>query len=108
GLLGLIAHLSRTPLARSAPGRWAATVGRMSLSVYVGQNLLAGALLYGWGLGLAGRFPDQRVLLTLATLVVVIAAMVVFAHLWQTTAVRGAGRRGPLESLTRALTRRTP
>lgn len=103
GLLGLIAHLARTRAAHTLAGRWAAAVGRMSLSVYVAQNLLAGALFYGWGLGLASRFPDHRIAMTLIAVVVVVAAMIAFAIAWQTTAARGAMRRGPLEAISHAL-----
>lgn len=102
-LLGLVAHLARTRAAHTLAGRWAAAVGRMSLSVYVAQNLLAGALFYGWGLGLAGRFPDHRIAMTLLAVVVVVAAMIAFALAWQTTAARGAIRRGPLEAISHAL-----
>ena len=102
-LLGLVAHLARTRAAHTLAGRWAAAVGRMSLSVYVAQNLLAGALFYGWGLGLAGRFPGHRIAMTLLAVVVVVAAMIVFALAWQTTAARGAMRRGPLEAISHAL-----
>ena len=101
--LGLIAHLARTRAAHTLTGRWAAAVGRMSLSVYVAQNLLAGALFYGWGLGLASRFPDHRIAMTLIAAVVVVAAMIAFALAWQTTAARGAMRRGPLEAISHAL-----
>ena len=106
GLLGLLAHLARTRVVRTPLGRGTAAVGRMSLSVYVGQNLLAGALFYGWGLGLAGRFPDHRVVMSLAATAVVLAAMVAFATLWQKTAAHGAVRRGPLEAFTHSLIRR--
>jgi uncharacterized protein len=100
GLLGLLAHVARTPAMESVPGRCAAAVGRMSLSVYVGQNLLAGAFFYGWGLGLTARFPDHRVALTLAGFLIVVTAMVMFSVFWQRTAAPGTVRRGPLESLT--------
>lgn len=103
GLLGLIAHIARTRAAHTLAGRWAAAVGRMSLSVYVAQNLLAGALFYGWGLGLAGRFPDHRIAMTLIAVVVVVTAMIAFALAWQTTAARGVMRRGPLEAISHAL-----
>ena len=102
GLLGLIAHLARTRAAHTLAGRWAAAVGRMSLSVYVAQNLLAGALFHGWGLGLAGRCSDHRIAMTLIAIVVVVTAMIVFALAWQTTAARGAMRRGPLEAISHA------
>lgn len=73
--------------------------GRMSLTIYVGQNLLAGALLYGWGLDLAGRFADHRLALTVCAFAVVAASMIGFALAWQRWAPASAGR-GPLEWLS--------
>lgn len=53
--------------------------------------------------GLASRFPDHRIAMTLIAVVVVVAAMIAFALAWQTTAARGAMRRGPLEAISHAL-----
>ncbi|GAA1651500.1 DUF418 domain-containing protein [Nonomuraea maheshkhaliensis] len=62
--LGLLALITSIVLrARSAPGvlrRGFANVGRTALSCYVFQNLAAGALCYGWGLGLATRLDGLR------------------------------------------------
>ncbi|EME58576.1 DUF418 domain-containing protein [Amycolatopsis decaplanina] len=61
GLLALVTHL--TLRMRGEPGfvrSGLIAVGRTALSCYVLQNLLAGALCYGWGLGLAERFADAR------------------------------------------------
>ncbi|WP_228010875.1 DUF418 domain-containing protein [Nonomuraea phyllanthi] len=62
--LGLLALITSIVLGmRGAPGtlrRGIAAAGRMSLSCYVFQNLAAGVLCYGWGLGLADRFDGLR------------------------------------------------
>jgi uncharacterized protein len=65
------------------PGRRLTEVGRMALSCYVFQNLVASALCYGWGLGLAAMVPaEQRVPATVAIYHVVAAVTMTFAHLW--------------------------
>ena len=57
-------------------------VGQTALSCYLLQNLLAGALFYGWGLGLVNHIQPWRVPATMLGYVVVMAAVVLFAHLW--------------------------
>jgi uncharacterized protein len=58
-------------------------VGRMALSAYMVQNLVASAICYGWGLGLAARLPpEHRVPATVGIYGVVIAVVMAFAHLW--------------------------
>ncbi|MFD3424936.1 DUF418 domain-containing protein [Nocardia fluminea] len=65
-------------------------VGRTALSCYILQNLIAGALCYGWGLGLAARIPDSaRVPFTVAIYLVVALAILTFAHLWLRRFERG-------------------
>jgi uncharacterized protein len=65
-------------------------VGRTALSCYILQNLIAGALCYGWGFGLAARFPDSaRVPFTVAIYLVVAVAILTFAHLWLRRFERG-------------------
>lgn len=65
------------------PGRRLTEVGRMALSSYVFQNLVASALCYGWGLGLAAMTPaEQRVPATVAIYFVVAVVTMTFAHLW--------------------------
>ena len=68
------------------------------------QNIVASALCYGWGLGLASRLdPGVRVPATIAVYVAVVAVVVAFASLW----LRRFDR-GPVEwlwySSNRALT----
>ncbi|MEV6223484.1 DUF418 domain-containing protein [Nocardia fluminea] len=65
-------------------------VGRTALSCYILQNLIAGALCYGWGLGLAARVTDSaRVPFTVAIYLVVALAILTFAHLWLRRFERG-------------------
>jgi uncharacterized protein len=59
GLLGLgtelVLRVRRGPVQQGL-----AAVGRTALSCYLMQNVVASALCYGWGLGLAARFADLR------------------------------------------------
>ncbi len=94
--LGLLALVTTIVLARPQAGflrRRMTDVGRMALSCYVLQNLLASALCYGWGLGLAARFPPaDRVPGTVLVYLVVAAVIISAAKLW----LRRFDR-GPLE-----------
>jgi len=68
-------------------------VGRMALTCYVLQNLVASALCYGWGLGLAARFaPAERVPGTVALYLVVAVVITTTATGWLRRF-----ERGPLE-----------
>ncbi|MFB8000964.1 DUF418 domain-containing protein [Nocardia sp. NPDC056000] len=83
GILGLVAHVYTHRSAPAFVGRRFAEVGRMALSCYILQNLLAGFLCYGWGLGLAALVsPAARVPFTLGIYLLVSACMLVFAHIW--------------------------
>lgn len=65
------------------PGRRLTEVGRMALSCYVFQNLVASTLCYGWGFGLAAMTPaEQRVPVTVAIYLVVAAITMTFANIW--------------------------
>jgi len=94
--MGLLAAVAEAFQRRPAPGflgQRLAEVGRMALSGYVLQNLLASALCYDWGLGLARRVPDAAsVPVTVAAYVAVAVCVMLFAHAWQRRA-----KRGPLE-----------
>ncbi|WP_432560994.1 DUF418 domain-containing protein [Kineococcus sp. SYSU DK003] len=109
GVLAVVLEVQgRRPQGPGWAGRRSAEVGRAALSCYVLQNLLASALCYGWGLGLATRFgPEHRSVVTASVFTVVAAAVVVFAHVLART-----GRRGPLEAFSaraqRAVTPRSP
>jgi uncharacterized protein len=55
GLIGLVVeHVRRGPVMASLE-----SLGRSALSGYILQNLLASAICYGWGLGLAAEFGDS-------------------------------------------------
>ncbi len=106
GLLALVTHLSLR--MREKPGSVRSgliAVGRTALSCYVLQNLLAGFLCYGWGLGLAERFADARPWWIVGLWTFVGLVNVAFALLW----LRRFDR-GPLELLMHRLyaPRRTP
>ncbi|MFD6067381.1 MULTISPECIES: DUF418 domain-containing protein [Amycolatopsis] len=99
GLLALVTHL--TLRMRDRPGMVRSgliAVGRTALSCYVLQNLLAGALCYGWGLGLAERFADARPWWIVGLWAFVGLVNVGFAALW----LRRFDR-GPLELLMHRL-----
>ena len=93
GLLAAIVELvDRRPEAGFLRRRFT-DVGRMALSCYVLQNLIASALCYGWGLGLAARFGAEfRVPGTVAVYLVVSVLIMLAAALW----LRRFDR-GPLE-----------
>ncbi|MCW2165651.1 uncharacterized protein B0I12_002816 [Microbacterium hydrothermale] len=97
GILGLVADMC---LRRGTDGwlaRRSTEIGRVALSAYLLQNLLGGAVFYGWGLGLAESTQAWRVPVTIAAFIVITVLVAAFAHLW--------GRRftlGPVEWLWRA------
>lgn len=99
--LGLLAGI--TELVRRAPrpgfaSRRLTEVGRSALSCYVLQNLIASALCYGWGLGLASRLDGAaRVPGTVGLYLLVAALVVTAAHLWLRRF-----ERGPLEAVWNA------
>ena len=70
-------------------------VGRMALSCYVLQNILASVIFYGWGFGLTGRIGAVG---TLAVFFGICATLTLVAHLWL-----GRFRAGPLEGVWRKL-----
>ncbi|TXR56693.1 DUF418 domain-containing protein [Quadrisphaera setariae] len=100
GLLAAAVELERRRPTPAGAERFArarlAEVGRTALSCYVLQNLLAGALCYGWGAGLAAATPDAlRVPVTLTVYAAVCVAVVAAAWAWL-----HRFERGPLELLT--------
>lgn len=96
--LGVLAVVAESYHRRPAPGFFGhrlSEVGRMALSCYVLQNVLASVLCYGWGFGWAGRVEEgMRVPLTLVVYALVAMTIVLFAHYWSRTFSRG-----PLEWL---------
>jgi uncharacterized protein len=73
--------------------------GKMTLTLYVGQSLVAAPLLYGYGLGLYDDLSSAELVLWG---IAAFALQLVFAALWFR-----AFRYGPLEWLWRAATRTT-
>ncbi|MBH0779688.1 DUF418 domain-containing protein [Nocardia bovistercoris] len=91
--LGILALVAGFYLRRPRVG-WVGArlgeVGRMALSCYILQNLVASALCYGWGLGSAARVgPEARVPFTVGVYLVVVCVVVGFAHLWSRRFERG-------------------
>lgn len=90
GLLGLVAEFYARRPAPGFFGRRFGEVGRMALSCYILQNVVASSICYGWGLGLAAQVsPNARVPFTIAVYIVTAALMLVFAHLWLRRFERG-------------------
>jgi uncharacterized protein len=90
GLLALVVEAVGRRERLGVVGRRLADVGRMALSSYVLQNVVASALCYGWGLGLASRLdPAVRVPATVVLYLVVVTVVVAFAHLWSRRFTRG-------------------
>lgn len=104
--LGLLALIAAVSLRRSPGrlGRASATVGRVALSAYMLQNLVASALFYGWGLNLGGVDAEWRLPVTVAAWLGISALMIVLASVWLRRF-----ERGPLEWAMHAVVRgRTP
>lgn len=97
GLLGLIAHFTvcyREPGDAGWAGQRLAELGRVALSGYVLQNIIASVLFYGWGLNLGAAPASWRLPLTLAGWLFNNALVLAAAHLWLRR-----WPRGPLEWL---------
>lgn len=78
GIIGLVAWaLERGLLPRLS--KRLEEIGRMALSCYMLQNILASAIFYGWGLGFTGR---AGAFLTLAVWAAISASLMLFSHLW--------------------------
>ncbi|MEV6772126.1 DUF418 domain-containing protein [Nocardia sp. NPDC051030] len=90
GILALVAELYvRRPTSGFVARRFS-EVGRMALSCYILQNLVAGSICYGWGLGLAELVsPVARVPFTVGIYLLVSALMLTFAHFWLRRFERG-------------------
>ncbi|MFD3508929.1 DUF418 domain-containing protein [Nocardia sp. NPDC058666] len=91
--LGILAAVAAFYLRRPRVGFAGARlseVGRTALSCYIGQNLIAGMLCYGWGFGLAAQVSESaRVPFTIAMYLAVALVIMVFAHLWLRRFERG-------------------
>ena len=88
GVLAMIAELC----LRCSPGwgsRRLAEIGRVALSAYVLQNVIASILFYGWGLGL-NQVPDPvRPWVTMGAWSGIVAMLFLTAHLWLQRFSRG-------------------
>ncbi|WP_084484347.1 DUF418 domain-containing protein [Nocardia anaemiae] len=90
GLLALVAESYLRRPRVGFVGRRLTEVGRMALSCYILQNLVASALCYGWGFGLAARVsPNARVPFTVGIYLLVALIIVAVAHLWLRRFERG-------------------
>lgn len=82
GILGLIAELCLRRGTGGWIGRRTSEIGRVALSAYMLQNLIAGAIFYGWGFGLAEATVEWRLPVTIVAFAGVTAIVALFAHLW--------------------------
>lgn len=83
GLLSVVIELVRRHPGDGFVRRRLSDVGRMALSCYIAQNLIASAFCYGWGLGLAAAIPPaQRVPGTMIIYSVVVVLISLFAAIW--------------------------
>lgn len=73
-----------------------AKVGRMALTNYLGQSLIATTLFYGYGFGLTGSVGKLG---TIGIAVLIFAAQILFSVLWLRSF-----RHGPMEWLWRSFT----
>ncbi|GAA0577995.1 DUF418 domain-containing protein [Craurococcus roseus] len=92
-----LARAWRAPRARAFMERWLAPAGRMSLSNYLGQSLLANLLFMGWGFGLYGSLGAAALL---PASLAIAAAGLVASRFWLRRF-----RAGPAERLLRAWAR---
>jgi uncharacterized protein len=98
GILGLVGEFYARRSRVGFAGRRLAEVGRMALSSYILQNIIASTICYGWGLGLASAAPDDaRVPFTVGVYAIVCVLIMTFAHLWL-----ARFERGPVEWLWNA------
>ncbi|MGC6586934.1 DUF418 domain-containing protein [Paenibacillus sp. Dod16] len=91
--MGYIAILARMIQYTKLEWLWRLleNAGKMSLSCYVLQNIMASAVFYGWGLGLAGKLNSTAII---AVWLVISAFQLGMASLW----LRGF-KLGPMESV---------
>ena len=94
GYVGLVLTVVR---ARPAALAWLGAMGRMSLTVYLGQSLLLNVIFGGWGLGLYQQLPYWLAVLVSIAVTLVMAAV---ATLWLRRF-----RQGPMERLLTAWSR---
>lgn len=95
--LGYIALIGKMIQYTKWNGLWhlLENAGKMSLSCYVMQNIIASCIFYGWGLGLGGRLDSWAILFIWLALS---ALQLTFASLWLRYC-----KLGPMEAVRRRL-----
>jgi uncharacterized membrane protein YeiB len=93
GYIALLICLMHTPCASFL--RNLAPYGRMALTNYLGQSLIASTVFYGYGLGWFGMDRAKQVLFVFA----IVALQIAFSHWWL-----ARFRYGPMEWVWRAIT----
>ncbi|WP_204745509.1 DUF418 domain-containing protein [Glycomyces paridis] len=95
GLIGLLVeHVRRGPVTAALEA-----LGRTALSGYILQNVLASAICYGWGLGLAARFGTNPWFVA-GLWLAISAVLLVGSRLWLRRFANG-----PAEALQKAVLR---
>lgn len=95
GHLGLVMLFAKT-LSASQPARTLASMGRMALTMYIGQTVICSLLFYGFGFGLFGKINEAGLF---ACVIAIIVTQGIAARLWL-----ARFRFGPLEWAWRSLT----
>jgi uncharacterized protein len=95
GLVGLLVEKLRRGILMAA----FENLGRTALSGYILQNLLASAICYGWGLGLAARF-DSNPWFVMGLWAAISAVLLIGSSLWLRRFTTG-----PAEMLQKAVLR---
>ncbi|MDO5626899.1 MAG: DUF418 domain-containing protein [Mobilicoccus sp.] len=93
GLLALVAAFYARGRTPGFVGKAVSNVGKMALTCYIGQNLIASILFYDWGFGLA-RHMRWGVWDTVIGWAVISAILLIFSAVWLRFF-----RRGPIEWL---------
>ncbi|WP_434752669.1 DUF418 domain-containing protein [Paenibacillus amylolyticus] len=78
GYLGIIAYFSENRFLPKLFERFG-EIGKMALSCYIAQNIIASVIFYGWGLGLGGRPSSLFILLMWLGICLF---LMLFSHLW--------------------------
>lgn len=91
GILALVAHFYAGGRSPGSVGSAVRDVGRMALTCYVAQNLIASVLFLDWGLGL-GRHLHMGVFNLIVAWAAISAILIALSALWL-----GRFDRGPLE-----------
>ncbi len=91
GILALVAHFYARGRGLGIVGKALTNVGKMALTCYVGQNLIASILFYGWGFNLSGKLHYGELNDIIAWFVVA-TILVAFSTVWLRFF-----KRGPIE-----------